>query len=175
MFTSPEHQGKTPEGRSDGGPIILKERKLSADSLTRFYIPLSLHHYLGLPEQTVLDEREQVKVQPCGTFEQVNQGIVSNESSPSRHSLPESEEITFDSSGSSTPEAWSISHTSSYCELTSPFWFSLVSVEKGADWFCDFCGSRVYVLKISAQCDLRNMSYLILCSSKMLNFVDMIK
>jgi len=175
LFTSPEHQGKTPEGRSDGGPIILKERKLSADSLTRFYIPLSLHHYLGLPEQTVLDEREQVKVQPCGTFEQVNQGIVSNESSPSRHSLPESEEITFDSSGSSTPEAWSISHTSLYCELTSPFWFSLVSVEKGADWFCDFCGSRVYVLKISAHCDLRNMSYLILCSSKMLNFVDMIK
>ncbi|XP_056096140.1 synaptotagmin-like protein 2 isoform X3 [Rhinichthys klamathensis goyatoka] len=114
LYTSPEHQGKTPEGRSDDRPIILKERKLSADSLTRFYIPLSLHHYLGLPEQTVLDEREQVKVQACGTFEQVNQGIVSNESSPSRHSLPESEEITFDSSGSSTPEAWSISHTSSY-------------------------------------------------------------
>lgn len=129
LRTSPEHQGKTPEGRSDDRPIILKERKLSADSLTRFYIPLSLHHYLGVPEQTV-DEREQVKVQAFGTFEQVNQGIVSNESSPSRHSLPDSEEITFDSSGSSTPEAWSISHTSSYCELTSPFWFSLVSVEK---------------------------------------------
>lgn len=129
LCTSPEHQGKTP-GWSDDRPIILKERKLSADSLTRFYIPLSLHHYLGVPEQTVLDEREQVKVQACGTFDQVNQGIVSNESSPSRHSLPESEEITFDSSGSSTPEAWSISHTSSYCELTSPFWFSLVSVEK---------------------------------------------
>lgn len=128
--TSPEHQGKTPEGRSDDRPNILKERKLSADSLTRFYIPLSLHHYLGVPEQMVLDEREQVKVQAYGTFEQVNQGIVSNESSPSRHSLPESEEITFDSSGSSTPEAWSISHTSSYCELTSPFWFSLVSVER---------------------------------------------
>ncbi|XDV54320.1 hypothetical protein PO909_022626 [Leuciscus waleckii] len=114
LYTSPEHQGKTPEGCSDDRPIILKERKLSADSLTRFYIPLSLHHYLGVPEQTVLDEREQVKVQAYGTFEQVNQGIVSNESSPSRHSLPESEEITFDSSGSSTPEAWSISHTSSY-------------------------------------------------------------
>ncbi|XP_077098556.1 uncharacterized protein sytl2a isoform X3 [Siphateles boraxobius] len=114
LCTSPEHQGKTPEGWRDDRPIILKERKLSADSLTRFYIPLSLHHYLGVREQTVLDEREQVKVQACGTFEQVNQGIVSNESSPSRHSLPESEEITFDSSGSSTPEAWSISHTSSY-------------------------------------------------------------
>lgn len=119
--TSPEHQGKTLEGRIDDRPIVLKERKLSLDSLTRFYIPLSLHYYLGLPEQTVLGEREQVKVQAYEIFEQVNQGRVSNESSPSRQSLPESEEITFDSSGSSTPEAWSISHTSSYCELTSPF------------------------------------------------------
>ncbi|XP_048036320.1 synaptotagmin-like protein 2 isoform X3 [Megalobrama amblycephala] len=112
--TSPEHQGKTLEGRIDDRPIVLKERKLSVDSLTRFYIPLSLHHYLGLPEQTVLGEREQVKVQAYEIFEQMNQGRLSNESSPSRQSLPESEEITFDSSGSSTPEAWSISHTSSY-------------------------------------------------------------
>ncbi|XP_067288606.1 uncharacterized protein sytl2a isoform X3 [Pseudorasbora parva] len=114
LCTPSEHQGKTSEGRSDDRPIILKERKLSVDSLTRFYIPLSLHHYLGVPEPAVLYEKEQVKVQACETFEQVNQGRVSNESSPSRHSLPESEEITFDSSGSSTPEAWSISHTSSY-------------------------------------------------------------
>ncbi|ROL54317.1 Synaptotagmin-like protein 2 [Anabarilius grahami] len=112
--TSPEHQGKSLEGRIDDRPIVLKERKLSVDSLTRFYIPLSLHHYLGLPEQTVLGEREQVKGQAYEIFEQVNQGRLSNESSPSRQSLPESEEITFDSSGSSTPEAWSISHTSSY-------------------------------------------------------------
>lgn len=131
LFTSPEQQGKTLEGRIDDRPVVFKERKLSLDSLTRFYIPLSLHHYLGLPEQTVLGEREQVQVQAYEIFEQVNQGKVSNESSPSRQSLPESEEITFDSSGSSTPEAWSISHTSSYCELTSPFWYSFS--RKGAD------------------------------------------
>ncbi|KAK2871082.1 hypothetical protein Q8A67_023609 [Cirrhinus molitorella] len=113
--TSPEHYRKTSDGGIDVRPILPKERKLSADSLTRFYIPLSLHHYLGVPEQAVLDEKEQkVKVQAGETFEQVNQGRMSNESSPSRHSLPESEEITFDSSGSSTPEAWSISHASSY-------------------------------------------------------------
>ncbi|XP_073685520.1 uncharacterized protein sytl2a isoform X3 [Garra rufa] len=112
---SPEHHRKTSDGGIDVRPIMLKERKLSADSLTRFYIPLSLHHYLGVPEQAVLDERGQkVKVQAGETFEQVNPGRMSNESSPSRHSLPESEEITFDSSGSSTPEAWSISHASSY-------------------------------------------------------------
>lgn len=126
---SPEHHRKTSDGGCDVRPIMPKERKLSADSLTWFYIPLSLHHYLGVPEQAVLDERKQAKVQAGETFEQVNQGRMSNESSPSRHSLLESEEITFDSSGSSTPEAWSISHASSYCELTSPFWFSLVSVE----------------------------------------------
>ncbi|XP_016118479.1 synaptotagmin-like protein 2 isoform X2 [Sinocyclocheilus grahami] len=112
--TSPEHHRKTSDGGIDVRPIMPKERKLSADSLSRFYIPLSLHYYLGIPEQAVLDEREQVKVQAGETFEQVNQGRVSNESSPSRHSQPESEEITFDSSGSSTPEAWSISHASSY-------------------------------------------------------------
>ncbi|XP_016413862.1 synaptotagmin-like protein 2 isoform X4 [Sinocyclocheilus rhinocerous] len=112
--TSPEHHRKTSDGGIDVRPIMPKERKLSADSLSRFYIPLSLHYYLGVPEQAVLDEREQVKVQAGETFEQVNQGRVSNESSPSRHSQPESEEITFDSSGSSTPEAWSISHSSSY-------------------------------------------------------------
>uniref|UniRef100_A0A9J8B1L4 Synaptotagmin-like protein 2 n=1 Tax=Cyprinus carpio carpio TaxID=630221 RepID=A0A9J8B1L4_CYPCA len=112
--TSPELHRKTSDGGSDVRPIMPKERKLSADSLTRFYIPLSLHYYLGVPEQAVFDEREQVKVQAGETFEQVNQGRVSNESSPSRHSQPESEEITFDSSGSSTPEAWSISHASSY-------------------------------------------------------------
>ncbi|XP_043106870.1 synaptotagmin-like protein 2 isoform X13 [Puntigrus tetrazona] len=111
---SPEHHRKTSDGSCDVRPIMPKERKLSADSLTRFYIPLSLHHYLGVPEQAVLDERKQVKVQAGETFEQVNQGRTSNESSPSRHSLLESEEITFDSSGSSTPEAWSISHASSY-------------------------------------------------------------
>ncbi|XP_042621138.1 synaptotagmin-like protein 2 isoform X2 [Cyprinus carpio] len=114
--TSPELHRKTSDGGSDVRPIMPKERKLSADSLTRFYIPLSLHYYLGVPEQAVFDEREQVKVQAGETFEQVNQGRVSNESSPSRHSQPESEEITFDSSGSSTPEAWSISHASSYCD-----------------------------------------------------------
>lgn len=130
LCTSPEHHRKTSDGGSDVRPIMPNERKLSADSLTRFYIPLSLHNYLGVPEQAVLDEREQkVNVKAGETFEQVNQGRMSNESSPSRHSLPESEEITFDSSGSSTPEAWSISHASSYCELNSPFWISLVSVE----------------------------------------------
>ncbi|XP_026103291.1 synaptotagmin-like protein 2 isoform X4 [Carassius auratus] len=112
--TSPEPHRKTSDGGSDVRLIMPKERKLSADSLTRFYIPLSLHYYLGVSEQAVFDEREQVKVQAGETFEQVNQGRVSNESSPSRHSQPESEEITFDSSGSSTPEAWSISHASSY-------------------------------------------------------------
>ncbi|XP_058644887.1 synaptotagmin-like protein 2 isoform X2 [Onychostoma macrolepis] len=111
---SPEHHRKTSDGGWDVRPIMPKERKLSADSLTRFYIPLSLHHYLGIPEQAVLDERKQAKVQAGEIFEQVNQGRMSNESSPSRHSLLESEEITFDSSGSSTPEAWSISHASSY-------------------------------------------------------------
>ncbi|XP_059400367.1 synaptotagmin-like protein 2 isoform X2 [Carassius carassius] len=111
---SPKHHRKTSDGGSDVRLIMPKERKLSADSLTRFYIPLSLHYYLGVSEQAVFDEREQVKVQAGETFEQVNQGRVSNESSPSRHSQPESEEITFDSSGSSTPEAWSISHASSY-------------------------------------------------------------
>uniref|UniRef100_A0A8C1G6Q9 RabBD domain-containing protein n=1 Tax=Cyprinus carpio TaxID=7962 RepID=A0A8C1G6Q9_CYPCA len=127
---SPEHHRKTSDGGCDVRPIMPKERKLSADSLTRFYIPLSLHYYLGIPEQAVLDERKQVNVQAGETFEQVNQGRMSNESSPSQHSLLESEEITFDSSGSSTPEAWSVSHASSYCELTSPFWYNLVSVEK---------------------------------------------
>lgn len=130
MYTSPEHRRKTSDGGSDTRSIIAKERKLSLDSLTRFYIPLSLHHYLGLPKQAALKETEQVKAQAGEMFEQVNQGGVSNESSPSRHSLLESEEITFDSSGSSTPEAWSISHASSYCELTSPFSFGLVSVEE---------------------------------------------
>ncbi|XP_059395263.1 synaptotagmin-like protein 2 isoform X2 [Carassius carassius] len=111
---SPEHHRKTSDGGCDVRPIMPKERKLSADSLTRFYIPLSLHYYLGVPEQVVLDERKQVSVQAGETFEQVSQGRMSSESSPSRHSLLESEEITFDSSGSSTPEAWSISHASSY-------------------------------------------------------------
>ncbi|XP_042588644.1 synaptotagmin-like protein 2 isoform X2 [Cyprinus carpio] len=111
---SPEHHRKTSDGGCDVRPIMPKERKLSADSLTRFYIPLSLHYYLGIPEQAVLDERKQVNVQAGETFEQVNQGRMSNESSPSQHSLLESEEITFDSSGSSTPEAWSVSHASSY-------------------------------------------------------------
>ncbi|XP_073771027.1 synaptotagmin-like protein 2 isoform X9 [Danio rerio] len=114
MYTSPEHRRKTSDGGSDTRSILTKERKLSLDSLTRFYIPLSLHHYLGLPKKAALKETEQVKAQAGEMFEQVHQGGVSNESSPSRHSLLESEEITFDSSGSSTPEAWSISHASSY-------------------------------------------------------------
>ncbi|XP_026129489.1 synaptotagmin-like protein 2 isoform X1 [Carassius auratus] len=112
--TSPEHHRKTSDGGCDVRHIMPKERKLSADSLTRFYIPLSLHYYLGVPEQADLDERKQINVQAGETFEQVSQGRMSSESSPSQHSLLESEEITFDSSGSSTPEAWSISHTSSY-------------------------------------------------------------
>ncbi|KTF83112.1 hypothetical protein cypCar_00015257 [Cyprinus carpio] len=60
---SPEHHRKTSDGGCDVRPIMPKERKLSADSLTRFYIPLSLHYYLGIPEQAVLDERKQVNVQ----------------------------------------------------------------------------------------------------------------
>ncbi len=172
---SPEHHRKTSDGGCDVRPIMPKKRKWSADSLSRFYIPLSLRHYLGVPEQAVLDESKLAKVQAGETFVQVNQGRMSNESFPSRHSLLDSEEITFDSSGSSTPEAWSISHASSYCELTSPFWFSLVSVEK------NLIGSGILVeagfmsFKTIAQCDLRNMSYLTLCSSKLLNFVDMIE
>lgn len=167
---SPEHHRKTSDGGCDVRPVMPKERKLSADSLARFFIPLSLHHYLGIPEQAVLDERKQAKVQAGETFEQVNQGRMSNESSPSRHSLLDSEEITFDSSGSSTPETWSISHASSYCELTSPFWFSLVSVEN------NLIGSVILVeAGFMSLKQLRNMSYLILCSSKLLNFVDMIK
>ncbi|TRY91030.1 hypothetical protein DNTS_021662 [Danionella cerebrum] len=102
LLPSPEKHGA-----SDARSIISKERKLSADSLTRFYIPLSLENYLGLPKQKALNERHQVQVGEV--FKRGNQ--VSNESSPSRHSLVESEEITFDSSGSTTPEAWSISHT----------------------------------------------------------------
>lgn len=106
---SAEH-GRTLDENIHVRPIMPKERKLSADSqsnvrLARSYIPLSLQHYLGVPEQSILDERERLGV--LG---------VSNESSPSP-SQHDSEEITFDSSGSSTPEAWSFSHTSSACEL----------------------------------------------------------
>lgn len=106
---SAEH-GRTLDENIHVRPIMPKERKLSADSqsnvrLARSYIPLSLQHYLGVPEQSILDERERLGVQG-----------VSNESSPSP-SQHDSEEITFDSSGSSTPEAWSFSHTSSACEL----------------------------------------------------------
>ncbi|XP_051542226.1 synaptotagmin-like protein 2 isoform X9 [Myxocyprinus asiaticus] len=123
-YTSPEHLGKTLDGDIDIRPIMPKERKFSAESLTnsrlaRSYIPLSLHHYLSVPEQAVLDERErlgQVEVQIGEVFEQGNQGSVSNQSSPSRRSQSESEEITFDSSGSSTLEAWSFSRTSSACD-----------------------------------------------------------
>ncbi|TRY91029.1 hypothetical protein DNTS_021662 [Danionella cerebrum] len=53
-------------GASDARSIISKERKLSADSLTRFYIPLSLENYLGLPKQKALNERHQVQVGDSG-------------------------------------------------------------------------------------------------------------
>ncbi|KAA0704029.1 Synaptotagmin-like protein 2 [Triplophysa tibetana] len=92
-----------------------KERKLSTNSqsnycMVRSYIPLSLRHYLGIHEQTILGQRE--RLEECEPSKQVNQGRVSNESSPSL-SQHDSEEITFDSSGASTPEAWCFSHTSS--------------------------------------------------------------
>ncbi|XP_051539628.1 synaptotagmin-like protein 2 isoform X12 [Myxocyprinus asiaticus] len=68
-YTSIEQHGKTLDEDIDIRPIMPKERKLTVDSnshLARSYIPLSLHHYLGVPEQAVLDERErlgQVEVQ----------------------------------------------------------------------------------------------------------------
>nr|XP_055064279.1 synaptotagmin-like protein 2 isoform X9 [Misgurnus anguillicaudatus] len=88
------------------------ERKLSTDShlnarQVRSYISLSLQHYLSLSKQTVLNERESLEVQAGEAFKD----RVSNERSSSRHSQSDSEEITFDSSGSSTPEAWSFSRS----------------------------------------------------------------
>lgn len=125
---SAEH-GKTLEEDINVRPIMPKERKLSTDSQSsarqaRSYIPLSLQHYLGVPEQAILNEKEKLEMQAGEVSKQVNQDGVSSESSPSL-SQHDSEEITFDSSGSSTPEAWSFSHTSSACELISLFWFSL--------------------------------------------------
>lgn len=130
LFMSAKH-GKTLEEDNYVRPIIPKERKLSTDSqsnacMVRSYIPLSLRHYLGIHEQTILGQRE--RLEEGGVSKQVNQGRVSNESSPSL-SQHDSEEITFDSSGASTPEAWSFSHTSSACELIYIFWFSLDLVE----------------------------------------------
>ncbi len=54
---SPEHHRKTSDGGLWCKTLMPKKRKWSADSLSRFYIPLSLRHYLGVPEQAVLDER----------------------------------------------------------------------------------------------------------------------
>lgn len=85
LFMSAKH-GKTLEEDNYVRPIIPKERKLSTDSqsnacMVRSYIPLSLGHYLGIHEQTILGQRE--RLEEGGVSKQVNQGRVSNESSPS--------------------------------------------------------------------------------------------
>ncbi|XP_036450799.1 synaptotagmin-like protein 2 isoform X1 [Colossoma macropomum] len=131
-LTSPEHSRKTSDEGSEGSPILLKERKRLDDfqpniRLARSYIPLSYQHYLGLPESTHKSgcsdqpiRQEWIRVEVGEGSEQVSQGRASNESSPSRSSQPESEEITFDSSRSASPEAWSQSRTSSVCGSVEP-------------------------------------------------------
>ncbi|XP_037403488.1 synaptotagmin-like protein 2 isoform X1 [Pygocentrus nattereri] len=131
-LTSPEHRRKTSDEGSDGSPIMLKERKRLDDfqpniRLARSYIPLSYQHYLGLPESTHKSgcsdqpiRQEWIRVEVGEGSEQVSQGRASNESSPSRCSQPESEEITFDSSRSASPDAWSQSRTSSVCGSVEP-------------------------------------------------------
>ncbi|XP_051972474.1 synaptotagmin-like protein 2 isoform X1 [Xyrauchen texanus] len=62
-YASTEHHRKTLNEDIDIRPIMPKERKLTVDTnshLARSYIPLSLHHYLGVTEQAVIDERERL-------------------------------------------------------------------------------------------------------------------
>ncbi|XP_072515273.1 uncharacterized protein sytl2a isoform X2 [Salminus brasiliensis] len=131
-ITSREHHRKTSYQGTDGIPVMLKDRKQWIDlqpsiRLARSYIPLSYQYYLGLPESAHKsacpdqpDRQEWIRVEVGEYSEEVFQGRRSNESSPSRCSQAESEEITFDSSGSASPEAWPQSRTSSVCGSVEP-------------------------------------------------------
>ncbi|XP_049324783.1 synaptotagmin-like protein 2 isoform X2 [Astyanax mexicanus] len=132
QMTSPEHHRKLSDQGTDGSPIMIRDKKQWIDlhpsiRLARSYIPLSYQYYLGLPESTNKSARsdqpekqEWLRVELGESSAEVFQGRVSNESSPSRCSQPESEEITFDSSRSASPEAWLQSRTSSVCGSVEP-------------------------------------------------------
>lgn len=123
LITSPEHHRKTiikrsVDGTEDVIPAVLTEQTQLDDSqcktsLTRSCIRLSCQQCLNLAESTHVSWfSDQLNKQE---WSGVQIGESSNHTSPSRESQCESE-ITFDSSSSTSAEAWSLSPKSSACE-----------------------------------------------------------
>ncbi|XP_066506808.1 synaptotagmin-like protein 2 isoform X2 [Hoplias malabaricus] len=132
LFISPEQHKNTSDEGTDEKTTMIEEHKRLEDlqpniNLARSYISLSYQHYLGLSESThksgCTDQtnwQEWIRIEVGESSGQVSKGRASTESSPSRCSQLGSEEITFDSSRSASPEAWSQSRTSSVCGSTEP-------------------------------------------------------